>query len=658
MAALPVGDSWKEGNEDDLNIIHKCFCPNCLKSNATTTMLPTKVPLFRELIVMALYCPDCYFKNSEISFGGEIQEKGEKLSLKVTKPEDLDRQFVKSDSATIFIPQLDLEIPANTQRGSISTLEGFLTVAAKNLEELQPERLRLGDLDNFYRCKMVIESLRFYAGMVKGKDSDDEEENKEKEEIGIPKERFPFDIILDDPAGNSFIENPMAPKPDPNMKSVKYFRTATQDMSLGLQPSQAAVEAGKIDDTNPEHKHKANASKGSHAIDKDVNLHSMGRQEVLKFPTQCPNCRKNAETDMCMCDIPHFKEIIIMSLLCEHCGYRSSEIKGGGAIPKYGNKITLTIRGPDDMGREILKSDTAGIAIPELELELEEGGLDGMYTSIEGLLKKLHDRLVQANPFGSGDASEKHHLGNDGTAFAIPTHIKYREFLTKLKDASDGHILPLTLVISDPLANSFIGPIPKDALDLALKAEKDGNNDCYNDYVDERMEIEEYERTHEQNEILGLNDMKTENYDPENKGNYGTDQMEEEPDRIRRPDIRGPDHPHEVGKAPVEGDNTVMGPKSNNFAVPSLMQRGRRYDQVWDKLIRDYESNDKFYVKTDKYNGPKENMVFKKGALGLGYYTDVSLADLWTKDKAAKAEAVILANEEAAAAAAVEGVQS
>jgi hypothetical protein len=60
----------------------------------------------------------------------------------------------------------------------------------------------------------------------------------------------------------------------------------------------------------------------------------------------------------------------------------------------------------------------------------------------------------------------------------------------------------------------------------------------------------------------------------------------------------------------------------------------------------------------DKYNGPKENMVFRKGTQGLGYYTDVSLADLWTNDKAAKAEALIIAKEEAAAAASVEEVQS
>lgn len=35
-------------------------------------------------------------------------------------------------------------------------------------------------------------------------------------------EAFPFVLIVNDPAGNSFVENLFAPKPDPNMK-VSHF---------------------------------------------------------------------------------------------------------------------------------------------------------------------------------------------------------------------------------------------------------------------------------------------------------------------------------------------------------------------------------------------------------------------------------------------------
>ena len=109
--SLPVGDAWVKADEDQLNIIHDCYCPNCQGTKAITRMLPTKVPLFRELIVMALDCPECHFRNSEISFGGEIQEKGVKYTLDVTGAEDMNRQLVKSDSASLMIPVLDIEVP-------------------------------------------------------------------------------------------------------------------------------------------------------------------------------------------------------------------------------------------------------------------------------------------------------------------------------------------------------------------------------------------------------------------------------------------------------------------------------------------------------------------------------------------------------------------
>ena len=129
-------------------------------------------------------------------------------------------------------------------------------------------------------------------------------------------------------------------------------------------------------------------------------------------------------------------------------------------------------------------------------------------------LNKVYDRLKEANPFGSGDSARKHHLTNDGGEFSKPsaTYIRYMEFLERLKSLAEGETFPFTIIISDPLSNSFVGPVPKDAIALSLQAERDGTNDCYNSYVDRCMDLEEYERSHDQDEVLGLNDMRTENY--------------------------------------------------------------------------------------------------------------------------------------------------
>lgn len=631
--SLPVGDAWVKADEDQLNIIHDCYCPNCQGTKAITRMLPTKVPLFRELIVMALDCPECHFRNSEISFGGEIQEKGVRYTLDVTGAEDMNRQLVKSDSASLMIPVLDIEVPPNTQKGTISTVEGFLKRIAENLEELQPERLKLGDLDNFHRCHEVIEKIKKITGNDEGDEDDQSEDNSEI--------LTQFKIILDDPAGNSFVENPYVPKSDPNLIKESYIRTATQDMSLGLQPSQQARKDGTIDDQNPLHKNVASGAKRDvHNIEhfekekEKERKQNVGRREALSFPTPCPNCTKPCETKMCVTDIPHFKEVIIMSLMCDSCGYKSNEVKGGGGIPAFGTKCTVIINTAEDMGREVLKSDTAGVAIPELELELDEGSLNGMYTTVEGLMQKLYDNLVEANPFG--DSKAKHHLNNDGCEFSgpTPTQVKYQQFLDKLKACGKGQMLPFSLVIDDPLSNSFIGPVPKDALALALQAEEENSNACFENYVDDFLTIEEYTRSADQDEILGIADMKTEFYVGQQE-QYGTDAFEDLPDRLKCPVQRGPDHPHEVGKAPVEGDTTVMGKGSTQFAIPSIGKRGDRtideeasvdHSKIGQKSfveeLEELETNDTNFLFQKSFDGLKEGMVYKCGKKGLGYYTD------------------------------------
>nr|KAJ0195496.1 hypothetical protein LSAT_V11C700366390 [Lactuca sativa] len=55
----------------------------------------------------------------------------------------LNRQVVKSRTATIKIPQLEFEIPPEAQRGSLSTVEGVLLRASEELQALQEERKKV-----------------------------------------------------------------------------------------------------------------------------------------------------------------------------------------------------------------------------------------------------------------------------------------------------------------------------------------------------------------------------------------------------------------------------------------------------------------------------------------------------------------------------------
>lgn len=58
---------------------------------------------------------------------------------------------------------------------------------------------------------------------------------------------------------------------------------------------------------------------------------------------------------MKLLDIPMFKEVIIMAISCDKCGYKDSEVKSGKGIEDKGKKITLKITDPSDMSRDILK---------------------------------------------------------------------------------------------------------------------------------------------------------------------------------------------------------------------------------------------------------------------------------------------------------------
>ena len=47
--------------------------------------------------------------------------------------------------------------------------------------------------------------------------------------------------ILDDPSGNSFVENQLAPSPNPDLTTEFYSRTEEQNRDLGLLPTVTEV---------------------------------------------------------------------------------------------------------------------------------------------------------------------------------------------------------------------------------------------------------------------------------------------------------------------------------------------------------------------------------------------------------------------------------
>ena len=128
-------------------------------------------------------------------------------------------------------------------------------------------------------------------------------------------------------------------------------------------------------------------------------------KEVMKFPTHCYSCSVEGEANMCIASIPFFKEIIIMAFSCDACGYRNTEIKHGGGISEKATRIVFKIEKEADLNRDIFKSDSAIVAIPEVDFAMAPGSLGGMYTTVEGILDKIITSLTENNPFGTGDSA-------------------------------------------------------------------------------------------------------------------------------------------------------------------------------------------------------------------------------------------------------------
>ena len=62
--------------------------------NGMTRLLLTKIPHYKEIILMSFHCEECGFKNNEIRSGGVIQEKGVRITVTLANERDLSRQVL------------------------------------------------------------------------------------------------------------------------------------------------------------------------------------------------------------------------------------------------------------------------------------------------------------------------------------------------------------------------------------------------------------------------------------------------------------------------------------------------------------------------------------------------------------------------------------
>jgi len=448
--------------EDDERAVQEIesLCMKC-RQQGVTRLLLTSIPFFREVIVMSFRCEYCGNHNNEIQSAGQIRPEGAVYTARMLARADLDRQIVKSESCTVIIPDFKLTIPPS--RGQLTTVEGLLRDVYADLSSDQSLR-RIENEAAYTKIQTILDKIKDILA-----DDEDEDENEESV-VGQVKAKKasqkdvpmkPFVVTLDDPAGNSFLEF-IGSMADPKWNMRTYRRTRQQNIDLSL--------------ANPDTDSGA-PEKNEGEDGEQIGGGAEGQnEEIFIFPGTCSSCGHQSDTLVKKVNIPYFKDILIMSVNCDLCGYRDNEVKSGSAISILGKKITLKVEDREDLSRDILKSESCGLTIPEIDLVLKAGTLGGRFTTLEGILDQIYEEL---------SIKVFHDAKKDDGAF--------ENFLGKLKAVKNAE-QPFTLILDDPLANSYLQNI-------------------YAPDPDPNMEVVEYERTWEQNEEFGLNDMQVEGYE-------------------------------------------------------------------------------------------------------------------------------------------------
>lgn len=282
-----------------------------------------------------------------------LADSGVRYSVTLESRNDFSRQLVRSSHATVKILCVDLEMPPGKQ-GAVTTIEGLFTEAIDNLSG----SLSVVDSETASKILGIIQSL---TQCIMG-------------------EKFPVEIRIDDPSGNSYVESYCAPDPDPQIVISYYERTKDQIHAMGYFETQ-------------------NEDREFRSSDNSIN-------NAGSIPVECYVCGQMGSQNICCIDIPGFRECLVMAFVCEHCGIKTNEIKPGGPIGSKGRRWKLYVDSPEDLNRDVLKSDAAGLEIPEIDLVLEPGTLGGVFTTIEGILTKISNEIAQNFPF-LGDGAEQ-----------------------------------------------------------------------------------------------------------------------------------------------------------------------------------------------------------------------------------------------------------
>ena len=166
-------------SEKHLSVSDGEKCPVCEKSTMKVTAREIKVPHFGQTLLYSSLCRNCGFRQSW-QYPLEARSP-HRYTLNVSDPSDLTSRVIKSNTASIKIPELGFSLESKMSSDPfITNVEGVLQ-----------------------RAKSAMQTLNSWA------DSKEEKEKIKKLLLDIDRAiagELPFTLIIEDPLGISTIQ--------------------------------------------------------------------------------------------------------------------------------------------------------------------------------------------------------------------------------------------------------------------------------------------------------------------------------------------------------------------------------------------------------------------------------------------------------------------
>jgi zinc finger protein len=154
-------------------------------------------------------------------------------------------------------------------------------------------------------------------------------------------------------------------------------------------------------------------------------------------PGPCPTCNTEIEYLYTTENIPYFSDILIISAICDSCGYKyvDTQLLRSNEPVRY----EVSVDTEEDLGIRVVRSMSASLEIPELGVRIDPGpACQGFVSNIEGVLDRVEQIIEGALLWGEGEEREN-----------------AQTLLERIEGVKCGAI-PITLILEDRCGNSAI----------------------------------------------------------------------------------------------------------------------------------------------------------------------------------------------------------